>query len=154
MNNPSIPDGETVTFYDGNTIIGTSQTLTSGAFIITSSLSPGTHSITALYSGDSTFTQSTSNVLIQTVIQTPQQAITNLVNTVNGLNLDHGITNSLDAKLNAAISSLNSGDGKSAKNQLNAFINEINAQTGKKINQNDATNTLLPAVQLILTLIH
>ena len=154
VNNTNISDGETVTFYDGSTVIGTSQTSSSVASLITSSLSPGTHSITAVYAGDSTFTQSTSNVLIQTVIQTPQQVITNLINTVNGLNIDHGTANSLDAKLNAAMSSLNSGDGKSAKNQLNAFIDEVNAQAGKKINQNDATNTLLPAVQLILTLIH
>lgn len=84
---------------------------------------------------------------------TPTQQTNNLVNTVNGLNLDQGTASSLDAKLAAALSSLNSGDGKTAKNQLNAFINEINAQTGKKISTSEA-GLLIPAVQNIINSIH
>ena len=62
-----IPTG-TVTYKDGGTVIGTSTLdklgLTSFA---TSSLSTGSHNITAVYSGDSNFTTSTSNVIVQKV---------------------------------------------------------------------------------------
>src|SRR5574342_210525 len=57
----------TVTFFDGATILGTGTISANTASITTSSLSPGSHSITATYSGDSNFNSSTSPVLTQTV---------------------------------------------------------------------------------------
>jgi parallel beta-helix repeat protein len=57
----------TVTFMDGTTVLG-SGTLNDGvATYSTSSLSVGTHSITAVYSGDDNFKTSTSGVLKQRV---------------------------------------------------------------------------------------
>ena len=58
----------TVQFLDGVTIIGTG-TLDIGqqATLVTSTLTPGSHSITAAYLGDGTFLASTSAVLTQTV---------------------------------------------------------------------------------------
>jgi len=57
----------TVTFHEGSTILG-SATLVSGyANLVTSSLSQGMHTITAVYSGDSNFNAVTSPPLIQTV---------------------------------------------------------------------------------------
>jgi len=59
----------TVTFKDGSTVLGTG-TLTNGiAKFATSSLAVGSHSITAVYGGDTNFTTSTSGVLTQTVNQ-------------------------------------------------------------------------------------
>lgn len=55
-------------------------------------------------------------------------AINNLINLVNSLNIPKGQTASLDAKLQAALNSLNRGQGTAAANQLNAFIHEVNAQ--------------------------
>lgn len=57
----------TVTFYDGATSIGTGSLSGNTAVLITSSLSVGTHSITAVYAGDSHFVTSTSPVFSQTV---------------------------------------------------------------------------------------
>jgi hypothetical protein len=58
----------TVTFKDGSTVLGTSSLNASGkATLTTSSLSPGSHSITAVYNGDANFTGSTSTVLAQVV---------------------------------------------------------------------------------------
>jgi hypothetical protein len=58
----------TVTFKDGNTTIGSSAINGSGtATFSTSSLATASHSITAVYSGDTNFTTSTSTVLTQTV---------------------------------------------------------------------------------------
>ncbi len=64
-----IPSGA-VTFEDGATILGTGILDGSGiATFATSALSVGSHSITAIYGGDSDFTTSTSLVLTQTVNQ-------------------------------------------------------------------------------------
>jgi len=46
-----------------------------------------------------------------------------------------GICNSLGAKVNAAINSVERGNLIAAANQLNAFLNELEAQNGKSINQ-------------------
>jgi hypothetical protein len=63
---PSAATGS-VTFYDGSTSLGT-VTLTKGsASYSTSSLNIGSHSIIAVYSGDSTYSSSTSNVVNQKV---------------------------------------------------------------------------------------
>ena len=59
----------TVSFYDGTTLIGTPQTLIAGsAWISTTALSVGTHTITAAYSGDPNFIAATSPALSQSVI--------------------------------------------------------------------------------------
>jgi hypothetical protein len=66
---PAPTNGETVTFMDGSTILGTG-TLSSGQTTFTttaSQLKVGTHSITAVYAGDGAFATSTSAVLSQTV---------------------------------------------------------------------------------------
>lgn len=60
----------TVSFYDGATQIGSPVPLSAGAAALsTSSLSIGSHNITAQYSGDSNYVPTTSTVLIQAVGQ-------------------------------------------------------------------------------------
>jgi hypothetical protein len=61
------PTGRVV-FKDGSAILGTASLNASGtATYSTSSLSRGTHNITAIYSGDDQFTESTSPALSQKV---------------------------------------------------------------------------------------
>jgi large repetitive protein len=56
----------TVTFKDGMTVLGTSPLAAGGtATFTTSSLTPGSHSITAVYNGDTNFAGSTSAPLIE-----------------------------------------------------------------------------------------
>jgi hypothetical protein len=57
----------TVTFKDGTTDLGTGSLSGGTAVFSTSTLSIGNHSITAVYSGDSGYSGSTSSVLTQTV---------------------------------------------------------------------------------------
>jgi len=58
----------TVTFFNGKNVIGSAPLSSNGtASITTSSLSVGSHSITAFYGGDSNFASSTSPALTQTV---------------------------------------------------------------------------------------
>jgi hypothetical protein len=67
------PDGTptgTVTFKDGNTVLGTGTLDAAGkATFSTASLSIGSHSITGVYGGDGAFQGSTSAALTQTVTQ-------------------------------------------------------------------------------------
>ncbi len=56
----------TITFKDGSTTLGTA-TLSLGAASLTVTLSPGSHSLTAVYSGDQNNATSTSPVVNQTV---------------------------------------------------------------------------------------
>jgi hypothetical protein len=59
---------QTVTFKDGDTVLGTASLDAQGrAVLVISQLSAGSHRITASYSGDPSFTASTSPVLTQTV---------------------------------------------------------------------------------------
>ncbi|MGA7514405.1 MAG: Ig-like domain repeat protein [Candidatus Sulfotelmatobacter sp.] len=65
---PTGPSLGTVSFYDGETLLGTANANSSGAasFPITT-LSAGAHSLTAVYSGNPAFAGSTSSVLIETI---------------------------------------------------------------------------------------
>ncbi|MGW3269814.1 Ig-like domain repeat protein, partial [Streptomyces sp. NPDC001056] len=63
-----IPTG-TVDFFDGATLIGTSTLVGGTATFTTSALAVGSHSLTAVYSGDTDFSGSTSPADVQTVTQ-------------------------------------------------------------------------------------
>jgi hypothetical protein len=85
--------------------------------------------------------------------QTPEVMVQELVNTVIDLNIQSGISNALDAKLDTALSTLddmNSNNDVAAINSLNAFINSVEAQRGNKISEEDA-NTLIAATEAIIS---
>lgn len=86
---------------------------------------------------------------------TPEQLIQDLIDYVNTLNLDQGIDNSLDAKLqNArdALEAANAGQRQDAVNKMNAFISAVEAQSGKAIPSEDADDLIDLAVDIILLL--
>lgn len=58
-----------VSFFDGSSMIGTANVVNGSAKLQTSSLTPGVHAITASYQGDTQFSGSTSQALVQTVAQ-------------------------------------------------------------------------------------
>jgi hypothetical protein len=85
-------------------------------------------------------------------VEAPEVMIEELVGTVIGLNLQSGIENSLDAKLDAALNALddlNENNDVAAINSLNAFINAVEAQRGNKISNEDA-DMLIAAAQAII----
>ena len=71
-------------FLDGTTTIGTGTLNSSGAATFSTStttpLTVGTHSITAVYAGDTNFTTSTSSVLSQVVNQASTTTLTSIPN--------------------------------------------------------------------------
>ena len=85
----------------------------------------------------------------------PCTLLENLMADVVFLNLNRGIENSLDAKLDAAcraLSDLRAGNDQVAVNVLQAFISEVEAQSGKKIAVADAT-ALVASAQAIIDII-
>jgi uncharacterized repeat protein (TIGR03803 family) len=84
------PDGETVTFMKGATVLGTG-TLSGGATSFTfSTLAVGTNSISAVYGGDSKFGYSTSNTVKQVVNKAT--TITSLASSLNPSNYGQAVT--------------------------------------------------------------
>lgn len=80
----------------------------------------------------------------------------NLAQKVIALNLQKGISNSLDAKLYAALQALDDlkeNNDVAAINALQAFINAVEAQRGKKISQEDADDLIAAAQEIIDLLI-
>jgi hypothetical protein len=67
------------------------------------------------------------------------------MNTVNGLNLPHGLTNSLDSDLAAAQAALAKNHTNAACGDLALFVQAVMAQSGKKITVNDANQLIAQA---------
>jgi hypothetical protein len=65
-----------MTFYDGATSLGSVGLSGGTASLVTSTLSVGTHQVSAMYSGDSTYTSSTSNTVMQAVKSSTTTSIT------------------------------------------------------------------------------
>jgi hypothetical protein len=85
----------------------------------------------------------------------PAVLLEDLAVDVYDLNLQNGIENSLDAKLDAALNALddvNENNDVAAINSLEAFINAVQAQSGNKIPADDA-NLLIAEAQLIINLL-
>jgi len=82
----------------------------------------------------------------------PEKQLADLIADVQGLGLEHGITNALLTKLNAAATALMNGDHAGAIAKLNDFINQVNGQSGKKI-PTAVANELIAVAQAILVLL-
>lgn len=67
VNGPGGTPTGSVSFMDATTTLGTAPLSGGNAVLVLSTLPLGDHTITAVYSGDSTFSRSTSPILIQTV---------------------------------------------------------------------------------------
>lgn len=79
-------------------------------------------------------------------------SIVKLIKDVENMNLQQGIDNSLDAKLDAALESLdafNADKRNDAVNKLCAFVNEVEAQRGKKLTDEQADYLIIAAQQVI-----
>jgi len=85
----------------------------------------------------------------------PATLLDNLTEIVVELNLQQGIENGLDAKIDTALNALedlNENNDVAAVNSLEAFINAVEAQRGKKISEEDA-DALIAQAQAIIDLI-
>ena len=88
-------------------------------------------------------------------LRDPVELLVDLAQDVIELNLQQGISNSLDSKLQAAMQALddiNENNNVAAINTLEAFINAVNAQRGNKISEADA-DALIASSQEIIELL-
>ena len=86
---------------------------------------------------------------------TPKEALEGLVATVANLDIPKGMSNSLDAKLDAALGALddlNENNDVAATNALGAFIYFVEAKRGKKISEEDADMLIQAALDIITAL--
>ena len=84
------PDGETVTFKKGTTVLGTGSLSGGSASFTTSALPVGTTAIKAVYGGDSNFTGSTSKAVSQVVSKAT--TTTTLASSLNPSNVGQSVT--------------------------------------------------------------
>ena len=92
---------------------------------------------------------------MKVTVQTPAEACMDLIATVESMNLQHGIENSLDAKLEAvqdALVAANAGVRSDAINKLEAFINAVEAQRGKELTDIQADELVDYANRIIAAL--
>lgn len=138
---PTSPLGAAVTFSDSNGTAATATDATSGVASISYSPPSGSTFPIGTTTVTVTATDNAGNTAVgifTVTVLAPSQAMQQAIDNIASMNLDHGISNSLDVKLTSAIASLNSGNDTAANGQLEAFINEVNAQAGKKITHSDA----------------
>jgi hypothetical protein len=87
--------------------------------------------------------------------RSPRELLSELVSRVIQLNLSKGISNSLDAKLNAVMAALDdtqTGNDTAAINVMFAFINSVEAQRGKGLTTSQADSLVSAAQQIISAL--
>jgi hypothetical protein len=96
----------------------------------------GVGTITATCDGAADNADNITTASVNYTVITPSDATVNLVDQVQSLNLQQGIDNSLDAKLDTvlqALDDLNQNNDVAAVNALGAFNNAVEAQRGQKI---------------------
>jgi hypothetical protein len=116
------------------------------------SLSPNTGYFFKVEACDANENCSTDGPYVSVWTLTPTDAIQLLIDQIKSLNLQSGIENSLDAKLDAteqALSDLRENNDVAAINALQAFINAVEAQRGKEIPEGDADALIADAQEII-----
>lgn len=111
--------------------------------------------VVAMGRNDHVPTGITPDVWTLNLYPTPQEAIEDLILLTEDMNLQNGINNSLDAKLDAVLKALEDANEKNdvaAINALNAFINAVEAQRGNKISEADADILIAAALDIIAML--
>lgn len=138
---------------DGNSSAGVVSE-TNGSGTVTGNhtySSPGVYTVTLTVNDGTDIGSQTLTITILTASQT----INNLVDLVETFNLQQGINNSLDAKLDAALNALgdiNENNNQAAINSLYAFINSVEAQRGNQITNSQADALISVANGIITTL--
>jgi parallel beta-helix repeat protein len=83
------------------------------------------------------------------IVQTPAEAIGDLIITIESFELTKGVQQSLTAPLKKAIDALENYHEQGAIGKLNGFIHHVEAQNGKKLTKEQA-DTLIAAAQRII----
>ena len=126
-------------FGDGNTTTGVLTTTYAYS-------SPGNYTVTLTVTDDD---GGVGNDTVIICVETQQEAIEDVIEDVEEMDLPEGLENALVSKLENAIDSLNNNNTNAAVNKLGAFINQVEAQRGKKLTDEEA-DALIAAAQWII----
>jgi hypothetical protein len=133
--------------FEGNGAVDrvTPELTTSFTYTTASTFHP---SVTVMDNGGATASAATT-----VTMETPIQAINDLITSVQGLPLNAGQKTSLIRKLDAASNAIDQGNLTIACNQLQAFINQVNDFVQSQRLETDTGNMLIDATQAIKTAI-
>jgi hypothetical protein len=123
-----------------------------GAIVNHVFLTAGTFQVTLTVTDDAGATGTDTS---QITVQSPAQAIQSLSALVQSFNLQQGIANSLDKKLEnarAALDAANAGQRSDALNKLQAFINSVEAQRGSELTDAQADALVASARRIMAVL--
>ena len=81
-------------------------------------------------------------------VLSPAQFAQGVINTISGMGLPSGTSDSLTSKLRAYVDSTSRSDQTASCGQLGAFVNYVNAQSGKQIPAADAELLLIDGARL------
>lgn len=117
----------------------------------------GTYTYTAFSDPNRNGLMDPGEVFAQTTVTTidcssPPQQIQNLINTINGMNLDNSVKNSLTAPINQAVNILtdnNPNNDVAVCNRLNAFTSEVNTKLQNNQLSQEQANQLIQSVESI-----
>ena len=109
------------------------------------------YDITGIYTVILTVTDDdlTDTDTAEITVQTPAEAIGDLIITIESFELSKGVQQSLTAPLKKAIDALENYHEQGAIGKLNGFIHHVEAQNGKKLTEEQA-DTLIAAAQRII----
>lgn len=139
----TMPTG-TVTFFEGATQLGTSTlSAQAKATFATSSLSQGSHSLTAQYSGDANFSSSTSPILAQTVNADPDFSVTASPTSVDVTASQPGVVTFTVTPLNGSTQTVVFSCGNVPSSMTCAFKPQSLVLNGKDKATSNATIQLL-----------
>ena len=161
--NRAVLVGEAVTF-DGSASVDPDGSITgwqwnfgdsatgTGEVVTHTYVAPGQFIVVLTVTDDAGATATDSTLV---TVQTPSQAITALSALVVSYNINHGIANSLETKLQnvaAALQAANANQRRDAANKLGAFINAVEAQRGKALTnaQADALESMARRILAVL----
>jgi hypothetical protein len=82
----------------------------------------------------------------------PEEAVEDLFEDLQIMDLPEGTENSLLSKLDTALNCLDNGNDNAASNILNAFINSVSAQSGKKLTVAQADELIAAAENILDTI--
>jgi len=145
----SDPDG-TIVSHEWN--FGDGAPTQSGVAVSHVYTTPGTYIVTLIVTDNGCATETDTTAV---TILTPAQAIDVLIGIVEDMNLQQGIGNSFDVKLEAvqdALVAANAGVREDAVNKLGAFVNAVEAQRGKQLTDAQAHELVIYADWIIAVL--